>query len=295
MTVTMRPRRHELYSTDGYHRSQAGLLIPHAARPHRDRLIGIDLFSGCGGFSCGFHSAGIHVAAAAEWDVWAAMTYLINLGSSRTRLVILGDKKRSEWGRAVERQAKSASTTGGPHPEFGSGWISSRPNEPACEVFYLGDVRELTGERILDDLDLERGDVGVVFGGPPCQGYSMAGKREVMDPRNSLVFDFMRLVCEVSPATFVMENVPGMASMVTPEGLPVIDALARIAEDGGFGTYEAIRRSLTASAGAGAAMRSVPVTRERGGSTRGMALDGRDRINGERTDDAEQLTLLGAS
>lgn len=55
------------------------------------------------------------------------------------------------------------------------------------------------------------GDLDVVFGGPPCQGFSFIGKRLIDDKRNQLVFHFLRLVSELRPRYFVMENVPGMA------------------------------------------------------------------------------------
>ena len=64
-------------------------------------------------------------------------------------------------------------------------------------MFFFGDVRVLTGERILDDLDLDEldldgDDIGCVFGGPPCQGFSRGGKRQHHDPRNELVFELGR-------------------------------------------------------------------------------------------------------
>ncbi|CAN1211384.1 DNA cytosine methyltransferase [Tumidithrix helvetica PCC 7403] len=52
--------------------------------------------------------------------------------------------------------------------------------------------------------------IDVVFGGPPCQGFSMMGKRALDDPRNHLVFHFLRLVLELQPKYFVMENVKGL-------------------------------------------------------------------------------------
>lgn len=52
--------------------------------------------------------------------------------------------------------------------------------------------------------------IDVIFGGPPCQGYSTIGKRLVEDKRNQLVFHFLRLIMEIRPRYFVMENVPGM-------------------------------------------------------------------------------------
>jgi DNA (cytosine-5)-methyltransferase 1 len=138
----------------------------------------------------------------------------------------------------------------------GSGWISNQPNdEPGCEHFYFGDVKKLTGERVLTDLDLDPGQLDAIFGGPPCQGFSTAGRRDVMDPRNSLVFEFTRLIRETQPKTFVMENVPGIISMVTEDGVPIIDALALDLERGGYGTLGALKNMLEMSAGVGAAVR----------------------------------------
>ena len=53
-------------------------------------------------------------------------------------------------------------------------------------------------------------DIDVVFGGPPCQGFSLMGKRDFSDDRNSLVFNFLRLVIDLQPKFFVMENVRGI-------------------------------------------------------------------------------------
>lgn len=53
-------------------------------------------------------------------------------------------------------------------------------------------------------------DIDCVFGGPPCQGFSMIGQRALGDPRNSLVNEFVRMVAELRPKTFVFENVKGL-------------------------------------------------------------------------------------
>src|SRR5690606_11359775 len=52
--------------------------------------------------------------------------------------------------------------------------------------------------------------VDVVFGGPPCQGFSLIGQRAFDDPRNALVREFVRLVCEIDASYFVFENVKGL-------------------------------------------------------------------------------------
>jgi DNA (cytosine-5)-methyltransferase 1 len=53
----------------------------------------------------------------------------------------------------------------------------------------------------------------LVVGGPPCQGFSLMGRRAFDDPRNQLVFAFARMVGALKPRYFVMENVPGLASV----------------------------------------------------------------------------------
>lgn len=56
-------------------------------------------------------------------------------------------------------------------------------------------------------------DTDVVFGGPPCQGFSISGKRDPLDPRNMLYRGFLDVVADVRPKLFLMENVPNLASM----------------------------------------------------------------------------------
>lgn len=242
--------------SDAWRSTAAGLLVP-SARARYDHPIGIDLFAGAGGFSLGFHQAGFHMAAAVEYDVDAAMTYLVNLARPGVKIHFDTPEREKAFTKAVEREWKRQPKGKVVRAMLaGDGWISTRPpRERGCEHFWVADVRNLTGQQILDALGLERGDVTAVVGGPPCQGFSMAGSRDVMDPRNSLVFEFARLVLEIWPATFVMENVPNMASMLTPEGVPVIDALARVVEAGGFSEYDAIRASLVSHPDARAAMR----------------------------------------
>ncbi|WP_017717993.1 DNA cytosine methyltransferase [Kamptonema formosum] len=67
-----------------------------------------------------------------------------------------------------------------------------------------GDIRNLP--------DIGERDIDAVFGGPPCQGFSPIGKRAPDDPRNALVFHFLRLVLELRPKYFVMENVRGLTT-----------------------------------------------------------------------------------
>lgn len=71
-------------------------------------------------------------------------------------------------------------------------------------------VLEVTGEEIRKYPFIKDREIDVVFGGPPCQGFSLMGKRVLDDPRNSLVFHFLRIINELQPKYFVMENVAGL-------------------------------------------------------------------------------------
>ena len=75
-------------------------------------------------------------------------------------------------------------------------------------------VTDLDAEKIRTLLGTDR-EIDLIAGGPPCQGFSHMGTRDVLDPRNTLVNEFVRLVLELRPKAFLMENVPGMQSGAT--------------------------------------------------------------------------------
>lgn len=73
------------------------------------------------------------------------------------------------------------------------------------------DISQIAAAEIREKSTIGRKRIDVVFGGPPCQGFSVIGKRALDDPRNSLVYHFIRLVDQLKPNFFVLENVKGMA------------------------------------------------------------------------------------
>lgn len=77
----------------------------------------------------------------------------------------------------------------------------------------LGDIRDITPEKILQETDMKIGEPFLICGGPPCQPFSTAGKRMgINDPRGSLFLDFVRMIDTIRPRFFVMENVKGLMS-----------------------------------------------------------------------------------
>ena len=71
-------------------------------------------------------------------------------------------------------------------------------------------VVDLSGEDIRRRAEIGKRDIDVLCGGAPCQGFSLMGRRALDDPRNQLVFHFVRLVREMRPKYFVFENVKGL-------------------------------------------------------------------------------------
>jgi len=252
-----------------YSLSASGLYLPQDFKRYPTCL---DLFCGCGGFSLGMIHAGFEVVAGLEHDCAAAHTYMTNLGSYPINIHYTSEKYRQKLKNYFEKhfndRLKRSSPIYSPLSSetivcletSGSGHVKRCAENdkpiPPVRNFFFGDVREVSGRWMLDKLGILPGELDCICGGPPCQGFSHAGKRNVMDPRNSLVFEFARLVCEMRPKTMIMENVQGIINMITPVGLPVVDAFCQVLEDGGFGTSDALKRSLVANSGSGAAIRN---------------------------------------
>ena len=236
-------------------RLASGLIVPEEVaidhyRSGRPRPTCVDLFAGAGGFSVGVTKAGFDVVAAVEtWGI-AVVTYMMNLSHyGMCEIHCDTEARRDELNNAVlskkdqKRLARGKVVT---MPVAGTGWISKHPELQGCRHMWAWDVRTLTGDMILKPLGLKPGDLDLVVGGPPCQGFSTAGKRDIADPRNTLVFEFARLVCEMQPKTFMMENVPNILKMTTADGEPIMDALARIFEAGNYCGRDALERMLKA-------------------------------------------------
>lgn len=186
------------------------------------RLVGCDLFCGAGGFSCGMHEGGVDVVAAVEFDEWAAITYLTNLGRPDCRVAFDGPESEARWNKAhrkktITRKGKKVGITPADMEEFTGGpWIGSAyrksSNMPGgCRGFFVGDAKKVTGKQLLELAGVDHFDI--VFGGPPCQGLSKSNSKAcIEDPRNGLLWEFLRIVEELKPRCFLIENVPQLLS-----------------------------------------------------------------------------------
>jgi len=86
----------------------------------------------------------------------------------------------------------------------------NRPNLPVFDC----SIEDVTGSELKKAANFGSSRVPLVAGGPPCQAFSVFGNRlGIEDARGQLVFEFLRIVEETKPATFLMENVRGLLSM----------------------------------------------------------------------------------
>lgn len=134
-------------------------------------LTYIDLFAGCGGLSLGLQQAGWQGIFAVERSPMAFETLRHNLICSTA----------SHF----------------PH------WPDWLPKEPCS-------IQKITGKKYIAHLRGLRGKVTLIAGGPPCQGFSPAGRRQKDDHRNKLYQSYMKVVEAVRPAMVLLENVVGI-------------------------------------------------------------------------------------
>lgn len=137
----------------------------------------IDLFCGAGGFSEGILQAGFDIVFSSDKSPMVQETYM---------------NRHEQLGLVQGRDT----------------------------YFELADIRDLSSEFIFKKINSLKygnifvpGEIDVMFGGPPCQGFSRLGKRDSSDPRNMLFHEYLRIIKDVQPKYVVMENVKGVLDM----------------------------------------------------------------------------------
>lgn len=149
------------------------------------RFTYIDLFSGCGGLSLGLRRAGGELLLAVEKSDMAARTYAYNF-------LKFGEDDK-EW----------------------FSYLNKNIVEQSRSKLIVQPLRNL-----LDSAEtmssFNTANVDLIAGGPPCQGFSLAGKRNPDDLRNKLAWEFLEMVEQVSPKMVLIENVVGMSHTFVP-------------------------------------------------------------------------------
>lgn len=137
----------------------------------------VDLFCGAGGCSEGLIQAGFHILFSSDISDMVELTYC----NRHEQLGLIQGK--NTW-------------------------------------FERSDIRDLTGDTIkkrVESLEIFKGkempEIDLMIGGPSCQGFSRAGRRDKSDPRNMLFGEYVRVINEIRPKYIVLENVEGFVDM----------------------------------------------------------------------------------
>ena len=176
------------------------------------RFSCIDLFAGCGGLSLGLHEAGWSGLFAVERDPMA-----------------------------FETLSKNLLHEGSSHHAYNA-WPDWLPKANHDIVSLLKDPS--FREKVMG----LRGNVTLMAGGPPCQGFSVGGKRDGADERNTLVFQMLDMVDLVRPRVVLIENVEGIARRFVArpgeDKTSVADAvIERLTQMGYTGTFQVLDAS----------------------------------------------------
>ncbi len=106
------------------------------------------------------------------------------------------------------------------HEKYRSIYNLNFPEVPAMS----NDVRKINEVECIKLIDRE-GQIDLMAGGPPCQGFSLTGKRDPDDPRNALFYDYLRIAKMIRPKVVLMENVRLLTSMADPSGRLVTECI----------------------------------------------------------------------
>jgi len=136
---------------------------------------------------------------------------------------------------------------------------------------FCADVSRITGEEIRAGSEIGNREIHLVAGGPPCQGISMIGRRAIDDPRNALLKEFVRIVLELRPRYFLMENVAGLmvgkhrqlldevVEMLEASGEYDVVTPVRVLQAADYGSPQSRRRMILIGGRRGVALPSYPV------------------------------------
>jgi len=104
-------------------------------------------------------------------------------------------------------------------------------------IVYNADIRDFPPETLLSDLSIERGEIDLLFGGPPCQAFSQIGKQLALaDERGPLIYQMLRFARILKPKAIMMEEVKGLLSAKDFSGKPggVFESFLKEMEDLGY-------------------------------------------------------------
>ncbi|MCJ0741842.1 DNA cytosine methyltransferase [Pedobacter montanisoli] len=182
------------------------------------QLKHIELFAGCGGMSLGLEAAGFELFFANELSPMAGETFAYNmLGED---LANLSEKKLSsskvKWIKSQYPEDKlKFRLRENPFEATNGEYTDLKTIEDIRGKLLIGDIDNLLtffndNQKIVEEI--RNVDIDLLSGGPPCQSFSLAGKREKNNHKNLLPLSFAKIAGLIQPKVVLLENVKGITS-----------------------------------------------------------------------------------
>lgn len=195
-----------------------------------------DFFAGAGGLSLGFINAGMKCVAALEYNDEAAWTYWYNLCYNTWSHLWIDPQDEKRINKVRKKWNNGETSNWLFKKGVPDNWL--QVNEPMpCLNLFLMDITKLEPEYWMKLIGVRERDIKVFVGGPPCQGFSTSGRRDVLDKRNQLALRMIYYAKICKPRYVVIENVPGLLTLGKKKGdleSPFVTWIREAFEDAGY-------------------------------------------------------------
>lgn len=191
---------------------------------NNNKLKHIELFAGCGGMSLGLDAAGFELFFANELSPMAGETFAFNILGEDLQLKVSEKSGASNvnWIRSkFPKTSLNERLRENPSTASLGGFTDIHTLKDIKGKLLIGDIDQLlefliNNPKIVASLQKEK--IDLLSGGPPCQSFSLAGKREKDNHKNSLPLSFANIAGLIKPRVVLLENVKGITSPFTEEG-----------------------------------------------------------------------------
>lgn len=189
----------------------------------KDQLTHIELFAGCGGMTLGLEAAGFHLYFANELSPMAGDTFAYNLLKEDLETLANQDKVPSKtlWIKSkFKKEDLKKRLRENPFEAKDGAYSDLNLKTELEKKLLIGDIDKLLGWFMANPSivkKLKQKNITLISGGPPCQSFSLAGKREKNNAKNLLPLSFAKVAGLIQPKFILLENVKGITSAFTED------------------------------------------------------------------------------